>query len=276
MAPAFLLSLREGLEAALIVSVTMSVLARTRRTELLPASWLGVALAAGVSVLTALALSWIGAELEGPAEEVFEGTTMIFAAVLLTWMILWMRAQGRQIQQRLEADIRRTALAGHRRAIFAITFLAVLREGVETALFLTAASFRADAAATLFGGLGGLTASAILGWGLYKTTLRLDLRRFFQVTGFLLLLFAAGLVAQGVHEFNEVGLIPTLTGPIWDLSRVLGEETPVGSLLKPLFGYNANPSLTEAMAYVGYLVTLALALRPARPRPTGMAPAPNR
>jgi high-affinity iron transporter len=266
LAPAFLLSLREGLEAALIVSVTISVLARTRRTELLPPAWLGVALAAGLSVLTALVLGWIGAGLEGLAEQVFEGTMMIFAAVLLSWMILWMRAQGREIQQRLEVDVRRTALAGHRRAVFAITFLAVLREGVETALFLTAASFRGDAAGTLFGGLGGLAASAILGWGLYKTTLKLDLRRFFQVTGFLLLLFAAGLVAQGVHEFNEVGLIPTLTGPIWDLSRVLGEETPAGSLLKALFGYNADPSLTEAMAYVGYLVTLALALRPARPQ----------
>jgi high-affinity iron transporter len=275
VAPAFLLSLREGLEAALIVSVTMGVLVRTRRTELLPAAWLGVALAAGLSVLTALALSWIGAELEGPTEQVFEGTTMIVAAALLTWMILWMRAQGREIHQRLEADVRRTARAGHRRAVFAITFLAVLREGVETALFLTAASFRADAAGTLVGGLGGLAASAILGWGLFKTTLRLDLRRFFQVTGFLLLLFAAGLVAQGVHEFNEAGLIPTLREPIWDLSQVLGETTPAGSLLKALFGYNANPSLTEALAYVGYLVTLALALRPARPKSTGMAPAPN-
>jgi high-affinity iron transporter len=127
----------------------------------------------------------------------------------------------------------------------------------------------------LVGGLGGLAASAILGWGLFKTTLRLDLRRFFQVTGFLLLLFAAGLVAQGVHEFNEAGLIPTLREPIWDLSQVLGETTPAGSLLKALFGYNANPSLTEALAYVGYLVTLALALRPARPKSTGMAPAPN-
>lgn len=275
MAPAFLLSLREGLEAALIVSLTLSVLARTRREDLLPAAWLGVALAAALSMLTALVLGWIGAELEGVAEEIFEGTTMIVAAGLLTWMILWMRAQGRQLEQQLEANVRRAALEGHRRAVFAISFLAVLREGVETALFLTAAAFRADAAGTLIGGLGGLVASVILGWGLYTTALRLDIRRFFRLTGFLLLLFAAGLVAHGVHEFNEAGLIPALAAPVWDLSWVLGEETLAGGLLKALFGYNADPSLTEATAYVGYLVILAFALRPARPKATGMAPATN-
>lgn len=275
MAPAFLLSLREGLEAALIVSLTLSVLARTRRKDLLPAAWLGVALAAALSMLTALVLSRIGAELEGLAEEIFEGTTMILAAGLLTWMILWMRAQGRQLEQQFEANVRRAALEGHRRAVFAIAFLAVLREGVETALFLTAAAFRADAAGTLIGGLGGLVASVILGWGLYTTALRLDLRRFFRLTGLLVLLFAAGLVAHGVHEFNEAGLIPALAAPVWDLSGALGEETLAGGLLKALFGYNADPSLTEATAYVGYLVILALALRPARPKATGMAPVAN-
>lgn len=275
MAPAFLLSLREGLEAALIVSLTLSVLARTRRKDLLPAAWLGVALAAALSMLSALVLSRIGAELEGLAEEIFEGTTMILAAGLLTWMILWMRAQGRQLEQQLEANVRRAALEGHRRAVFAIAFLAVLREGVETALFLTAAAFRADAYGTLIGGLGGLVASVILGWGLYTTALRLDLRRFFRLTGLLVLLFAAGLVAHGVHEFNEAGLIPALAAPVWDLSWVLEEETLAGGLLKALFGYNADPSLTEATAYVGYLVILAFALRPARPKATGMAPVAN-
>lgn len=235
MIPAFLLSLREGLEAALIVSVTLSVLARTRRKDLLPAAWLGVALAAAVSTLTALVLSRIGAELEGLAEEVFEGVTMILAAGLLTWMILWMRAQGRQLEQQLEANVRRAALEGHRRAVFAITFLSVLREGVGTALFLTAAAFRADAAGTLIGGLGGLVASVIRGWGLYTTALRLNIRRFFRLTGLLVLLFAAGLVAHGVHEFNEAGLIPApdLTG----LGSLLGtrggdgcRRPPQGSL----------------------------------------------
>jgi high-affinity iron transporter len=269
------LALREGLEASLIVSVTLSILVRARRTELRPAAWGGVGLAAALSVLTALGLIWIGAELEGTPEEIFEGVTMILAAGLLTWMIVWMRRQGRQIQQRLEADVRRAALDGHRRAVFAVTFLAVLREGVETALFLTAAAFRADAVGTLIGGLGGLAVAVFLGWGLYSATLRLDLRRFFQVTGLLLLLFAAGLVAHGVHEFNEAGLIPALIEPVWDLSSLLGEDTVLGSLLKALFGYNANPSLTEAIAYAGYLVALAFALRPTPSAPVGVAPVPT-
>jgi high-affinity iron transporter len=275
LAAAFLLALREGVEAALIVGVTLSVLNRMQRTELRPAAWIGVGAATGVSILTALALVWVGAGLQGQAEDIFEGATMLLAAALLTWMILWMRGQGRQVQQRLEADVRQAAVQGHRRAVFAITFLAVLREGVETALFLTAAAFRADAGGTLTGGLAGLAVAALLGWGLYRATLRLNIRRFFQVTGMLLLLFAAGLVGHGVHEFIEAGLMPGVVEPIWDVSRLLGEETPVGALLKALFGYNANPSLSEALAYVGYLLAVTAALRPTTPRPGNVAPAPN-
>lgn len=275
MAAAFLLALREGVEAALIVGVTLSVLSRMRRPELRPAAWIGVGAAMGVSLLTAIALVWVGAGLQGPAEEIFEGATMLLAAILLTWMILWMRVQGRQVQQRLEADVRQAALQGHRRAVFAITFLAVLREGVETALFLTAAAFRANAAGTLTGGLAGLAVAALLGWGLYRATLRLNIRRFFQVTGLLLLLFAAGLVGHGVHEFIEAGLLPGVVEPVWDVSQLLGEETPVGAMLKALFGYNSNPSLTEALAYVGYLIAVTLIMRPGTPRPASVAPAGN-
>lgn len=265
MLAAFLVAVREGLEAALIVSLTLSVLARIRRPELRRSAWLGVALAMGVSLTAALCLRWIGAELQGVSEQVFEGVTMIFAAGLLTWMILWMSRQGRQVQQKLEAEVRSAALVGHRRAVLAITFLAVLREGVETALFLTAAAFRADTLGTVIGALGGLGVAIFLAWGLYTATLRLNVRRFFRVTGFLLLLFAAGLVAQGVHEFNEAGWVPALVDPLWDLSALLAEDSILGSLLKALFGYNAKPSLTEAIAYAGYLVVLASTLRPISP-----------
>ena len=275
VAAAFLLALREGLEAALIVGVTLSVLARMRRTELRPAAWTGVAVATLISLGAGVALYWVGLELSGRAEEIFEGVTMLLAAGLLTWMIIWMRTQGRRIQQQLEADVREAALRGHRRAVFAVTFLAVLREGVELALFLTAAAFRVDAAATLTGGVAGLAIAALLGWGLYTATLRLNVRTFFQATGWLLILFAAGLVAHGVHEFNEAGLIPALVEPVWDLSRLLPEETAIGSLLKALFGYNANPSLSEVLAYAGYLLAVTAAFRPTTLRPANVAPAPN-
>ncbi|OGT27878.1 MAG: hypothetical protein A2Z17_06785 [Gammaproteobacteria bacterium RBG_16_66_13] len=275
MIAALLLALREGLEAALIISIMFSVLARTRRADLRPAAWSGVVLAAVLSLAAAFGLAWVGAELEGFAEQVFEGVTMILAAGLLTWMIVWMRKQGQQVQAKLETDVHHAALQGHQRAIFAIAFVAVLREGIEMALFLTAAAFREDAIGTVIGGLTGLAIAGLLGWGLYTATLRLNLKGFFQVTGVLLLLVAAGLVAHAVHEFNEAGLIPGLIEPIWDVSDVLGEETLAGVLLKALFGYNANPSLTEAVAYAGYLMAVALALRPGGTRPAGIARATN-
>ncbi|HET7010682.1 MAG TPA: iron uptake transporter permease EfeU [Anaerolineales bacterium] len=275
MAAAFLLALREGLEAALVVGVAMSVLARMRRDELRSAAWAGVAVAALLSAFVGAGLTWVGAEVEGQAEEIFEGVTMLLAAGLLTWMILWMRSQGREIQRRLELDVRQAALKGHRRAVFAITFFAVLREGVETAIFLTAAAFRSDASGTLVGGLAGLATAVLLGWGLYSATLRLNIRTFFQVTGVLLLLFAAGLVGHGVHELNEAGLIPGLIDPIWDVSGVLAEDSPLGALLKALFGYNANPSLTEVLAYITYLLSVSLFVRPSRPRPADLAPVAN-
>ena len=266
MFPAFLLSLREGLEAALLVGLTIGVLTRIGRLDLRRQVWLGVALASSLSIVIALALQRIGVALEGPAEQVFEGMTMLLAAAVLTWMIFWMRTQARKMQTGLEAEVRRAAQAGTSTAVFSIAFLAVFREGVELALFLTAATFQVDVAATLYGGLLGLATAMALGYLLYGASVRLDLRAFFQVTGLLLLLFAAGLVGHAVHEFNELRWIPPLMDPIWNLSAWLREDGLVGSFLKSLFGYNADPSLSEALAYASYLIVLALAWRGAAPQ----------
>ncbi len=274
MLPAYLLALREGLEAALIIGLTLGVLVRTNRGDLRRYVWLGTALASLLSVAVAIGLLLIGVQLQGQSEQIFEGLTMVFAAGLLTWMILWMRRQARRVQEGFEADVRRAAQAGQSRAIFTLAFLAVLREGVELALFLTAATFQVNAATTLSGGLLGLGTAVLLGWIVYGTSVRLDVRAFFQVTGVLLLLFAAGLVAHGVHEFNELGWVPPILDPIWNLSSVLREDIVVGSFLKSLFGYNADPSLTEALAYTLYLVTLALAWRTAA-GPTSSLPQPQ-
>jgi high-affinity iron transporter len=130
------------------------------------------------------------------------------------------------------------------RALFLLAFLAVLREGIELALFLTAAAFAADAQQTIFGAVLGLGTAIVLGWSLFSATLRLDLGRFFLVTGALLILFAAGLVAHGVHEFNEAGWIPPLIEHVWDANFILDESSTLGQLLR-LFGYNGNPSLNE-------------------------------
>jgi len=270
MIAGYLLGLREGLEAALILGVTFGVLKRLRRSELAPAAWRGVAAAVVISVLGALILFSVGARLEGPTEDIFEGLTMLLAAGILTWMILWMGVNGRRVQLGLERDVEEAALRRQTSAIFVVTFIAVLREGVETALFLSAAAFQDAQTAVVLGGLAGIATAAVLGWGLYRATIRLSLRRFFQVTGWLLILFAAGLLAHGVHEFVEVGLLPALIDPVWDTSAVLSEASPMGILLRTLFGYNADPTLLEVIAYAAYFAAVLVgqrAMRDGKPAP---------
>ncbi|MEZ0397201.1 MAG: iron uptake transporter permease EfeU [Anaerolineales bacterium] len=261
MLPAFLLSLREGLEAALIIGIVLGALRKINRPDLKPAVWAGTGGAILVSLLAGGLLTALGLSLEGKAEEIFEGFTMLMAAGILTWMIFWMNRQGRHLRAELESGVRQAASASNRRALFGLAFLAVVREGVELALFLSAAAFAVQGGGTLAGALLGLAAAILLGWLLFTATLRLNLRRFFQVTGILLILFAAGLVAHGVHEFNEAGWIPPVIEHVWDVNPWLDENSTVGSILKALFGYNGNPSLTEALLYLGYFALIFLGLK---------------
>ncbi len=261
MLASLLLSLREGLEAALIIGILLGALKKIQRKDLASTVWWGAASAAALSLLVAVVLTSAGAAFTGKAEAIFEGVTMLLAAGVLTWMIFWMARQARNLQGELEADVRVAASQTSRMPLFGIAFLAVVREGIELALFLTAATFASDAMQTLSGAVLGLGIAAFLGWGLFTATVRLDLRRFFQVTGLLLLVFAAGLVAHGVHEFNEVGWIPAIIEHVWDINHILNEKSTLGEILKALFGYNGNPSLTEVLAYLGYFLAIGLGLR---------------
>jgi high-affinity iron transporter len=190
---------------------------------------------------------------------------MLLAAGILTWMIFWMGKQARFLKSEIEADINKAAASAGKRAVFWLAFVAVVREGIELALFITAAFFAGsqtqavslnNIVQTLAGTILGLGTAALLSWTLFATTVRLDLRKFFQVTGMLLILFAAGLVAHGVHEFNEVGWIPVIIEHVWDVNALLNEESVVGQLFQTLFGYNGNPALTEMIAYFGYIATV--------------------
>jgi len=268
MLPTYLLSLREGLEAALIIGIVLGALSKIRRSDLSAAVWLGALSAVGVSFLTAILLTSFGMSLEEEAEQIFEGITMFIAAGLLTWMIFWMSKQARFLKSELEAGVNKAAASTGKRAMFWLAFIAVVREGIELALFITAAFFAGDQSQvttniiqTLAGTILGLGTAALLGWTLFATTVRLDLRRFFQVTGFLLILFAAGLVAHGVHEFNEVGWIPSVVEHVWDVNAIVDENSLFGLLLKTLFGYNGNPSLTEMIAYFVYLAVVSVLWR---------------
>ena len=275
MLPSYLLSLREGIEAALIIGIVIGALRKIRRTDLVPALWWGVLSAAVVSALAAVLLTSFGLELEGPAEPIYEGATMLLAAGILTWMIFWMSQQARTLKSELEEGVNKAAASAGGRAIFWLAFVAVVREGVELALFLTASIFATDVLQTAVGAALGLGTAILLGWSIFAAIVRLDLRRFFQVTGFLLILFAAGLVAHGVHEFNEVGLIPSIIEHVWDLNSVVSEDSTFGLFLKALFGYNGNPSLTEVLAYLGYLLAISLSLRGTQKKAEGAAVQPQ-
>jgi high-affinity iron transporter len=267
MVAAMLLAFREGLEAALILGIVLGVLRRIGRPEQEKVVWLGAGLAALASLAAGLGLYALGVSFQGRAEQIFEGLAMLLAAGVLTWMIFWMNRKGREIEAELEEDVRRAARGEGNWALFSLAFLAVFREGIELALFLTAATFTATAAATLVGALIGLAAAVLAGWLIFATTSRLNVQMFFRVTSILLIFFAAGLVAHGVHELNEAGLIPAVVEHVWDTNPLLDESSGLGQILKALFGYNGNPSLTEVVAYFGYWSVVLLALRRGRTQP---------
>ncbi len=264
MLPSFLLALREGVEAALVIGLLIGALRKLQRRDLSASVWFGAISAAVASLLVAVGLNLAGAELEGTAEVVFEGITMLFAAGLLTWMILWMQHQSRFLRSRIEADVRqaidRPGGTPGRRALFGVAFLAVVREGIELAIFLVAAGLASNPALELTGALTGLAAAVGLGWLLFSSTRRLPLGSFFRLTNILLILFAAGMVARGVREFIEIGWIPAVVHAIYNANPILNEGSLVGQLLQALFGYHAAPALTETIAYLLYFAVLSLSV----------------
>ena len=261
MAAAALIALREGLEAALIVGIVLGYLRKIGYLEGRRPVWVGVLVAVLASLGLAFIIQLVGMELEGRAEQLFEGTTMFLAVGVLTWMIFWMRYQARLIKTSLEQDVQKAVETGTKWGLVLVAFTAVFREGVETALFLSAAAFAADSQGTLIGAALGLAAAVLIGYLIYATTVRLNIRLFFNITSVLLLLFAAGLLAHGIHEFQEAGLIPSLNEHVWDTNHVLDENSSLGQMLKAVFGYNGNPSLEEVVGYVGYWVAVLLGLR---------------
>ena len=256
MIASFFLSLREGLEAALIIGVLLGALNKMDRNQFRSSIWIGTGVAAAISVGVGIGLAALGASFEGRAEQIFEGAAMLSAAAVLTWAILWMQSQARSMSRELESNVKTAALKGSRTALISLAFLAVIREGVELAFFLAAAAMNADGVQVLLGAGIGLAAVAVLAVLLFKSLIRLKLGQFFRVTSVILVLFAAGLVAHGVHEFNEAGLIPAVVEHVWNVNPILHEDSTAGTLLKALFGYNGNPSLTEVVAYMVYFALL--------------------
>lgn len=261
MLPSFILSLREGLEAALVIGIVVGALTKAGRSELRASVWRGVVAAILFSAALAVGLDLLGTEFEGPLEKIFEGTSMFLAAGLLTWMIFWVSRQNRTLKSRLESGVSRAISTTGAPALFMLSFVAVVREGVELAIFLFAARLASDTLQTLIGAILGLAMAAILGWLLVTSSRRLNLRRFFQFSNLILMFFAAGLVAHGAREFIELGWLPVVKAPIWNLNPVLSDQSFPGQVLSALFGYNGAPSLTEALLYFTYFAILGLALQ---------------
>ena len=269
-----LIGLREGLEASLVVSILVAFLVRTGRRRELPRVWTGVGLAVALSVGVTLALILAEQALTFTAQEIFGGTLSIVAVGFVTWMIFWMRRAGRGIAGELQGGLEK-ALAMGPVAVVVMAALAVGREGLETAVFFFAAVQAAgQTAGPLVGFSVGIAVSVLLAWLIYRGALRLDLGRFFTVTGVLLVFVAAGILAYGVHDLQEAGVLPGLTTLAFDVSTTVPAESWYGTLLKGIFNFSPRTTVLEAAAWVLYVVpVLTLFLRrPRRPRP---APAPS-
>ncbi len=258
MLSSLLITLREGLEAALIIGIILAYLARTGNRRSFKPVWLGTSLAVLVSLIAGAAIYLLTEEFSGQAEEIFEGLAMFVAVGVLTWMIFWMRKQAVNIKAHLHTQIQSVLIGGSSFGLVILAFVVVVREGIETVLFLFAAT-RVAESPLLFtlGGLLGLVIAVGIGYSIYKGSSRLNLRTFFNATSVVLIVFAAGLLAYGIHEFIEAGIIPPLVEHVWDINHILPEKETFGRFLTAITGYNANPSLVEVIAYPVYL---ALAL----------------
>jgi high-affinity iron transporter len=265
---AFLVMLREGVEAAIIVAILLAYLDRIGRRSESRWIWAGTAAAIVVSLVAGIVLWNTVGGLEGDAEEFVEGAIALFAAGLLTWMIFWMGQQAQNLQGHIHSQVDTAIAAGGATTLAAIAFVAVLREGIESSLFLIATTVGTEPSSTqIIGGLLGLVAAVVIGILFYAGSSRIDIRAFFRLTGVLIILFAAGLVSKAVHEFQELGLLPTVSEHVWDLGILDPSAGTTERFLGSLFGWTPHPSLLMAVAYTAYLVpVLIVFLRMTAPR----------
>lgn len=269
-----LTGLREGVEAALIVSIILAYLAKTGNQRHFGTIWLGAGLAVVTSIVIGVVLFTTIGGFEEPAEQIFEGFAMLIAAGVVTWMLFWMRRTAANIKGELQASVDRALIEGGVIGLAFLAFTAVIREGIETALFLMGQATAAgtEALSTLVGAVVGLIIAVVIGIGLYRGARVLNLRTFFQWTGIALIFIAAGLLSHGIHEFVEAGWITVGTETAFDISGVLPHEPEagflgvVGSVLRALVGYTSTPEWITFLAWLVYVVVvLFLYTRPVRP-----------
>lgn len=255
MVTALLLTLREGFEAALISAVMLAYLKKTGNTHLFRYIWLAIASALGITVVAGVALFATTGGFEGRAEQLFAGTVMVVAALVITHV--WRRFHN--IRRATEQKTRLSLSSRHaERGIFLAAFVAVLIEGLEVVLFLLA-SVDEGAGSTVVGALAGLALAVVAGWFFYQSNRMGDAILFFYLMSAILVLLAAGLLAKGIYEFQGIGFLPIFAEHLWDLNDVpvIGETAGLGKFLRSVFGYDTDPSLLQFVAWSGYLVVAA-------------------
>lgn len=252
MIESFLIVFRESLEAALIVGIVLAFLKKNQLSNYNYLVLTSIAAAIGASLFGAYLFSLMESGFTGFAEELFEGVTMILAASFLTYMIVWLYNQ-KNAKDALHKKLMHHVDGVHRASLFFLVFFAILREGIETVLFMNAIAFSSGQVA-ITGGFAGLFAALVVGYLLFVMEVRLPIKRFFQVSGIMLIFFAAGLLAHGVHELQEAGIVPIIAEHIYDMNHIFDENSTLGQFAKGVFGYNGNPNLLELLSYVVYVL----------------------
>jgi high-affinity iron transporter len=277
----YLIGLREGLEASLVVGILLAYLVRIERRDLLRWVWAGVGLAVVLSIAFGALLTFGPSSLTFEAQEAIGGILSIFAVALITWMIFWMARVARHMRGELQAKLD-SAIATGPAAVLFVALLAVGREGLETALFLwVGAKAAGDGLAPLVGALLGLGTAIVIGWAMYRGALKVNLRVFFGWTGLLLIVIAGGVLAYGVHDLQEAGILPGLNNLAFDVSAAIPPTGVLGTLLKGVFNFSPATTWLQAIAWFAYVIpTMILFIRlvwgaappparvPATPTPT--------
>ena len=267
----FLIGLREGLEAALVVSILVAYLVRLGRRDLLRYVWLGVGIAAGVSLALGAILTLGPMGLSHTATEVIGGVLSLVAVGLITWMIFWMGKTARTLRSELEHRMDEAIAVGSS-AVITMALIAVGREGLETTLFLWAGiTSSGSTSVPVIGAVLGLAAAVILGIAFYRGAVRLNLRVFFQWTGVFLVIIAGGICAYAVGDLQEANVLPGLGHYAWDLTPILPPTSWYGATLQGIFNVPANPTVLQVIAWVVYVVPvmiLFVRMSCSRPRPS--------
>ncbi|BFV60576.1 FTR1 family protein [Kitasatospora sp. CMC57] len=274
----YLIGLREGLEASLVVCILIAYLVKSGRRDRLAPVWAGIAAAVVLSMAFGAVLQFGSSQMGFEAQEALGGSLSIVAVGLVTWMVFWMRRTARHLKAELHGRLD-AAVAMGTVALVVTAFLAVGREGLETALFIwTAVQATGDGWNPLVGAILGLLTSVVLGWLFYRGALRINLARFFTWTGAMLVVVAAGVLAYGLHDLQEAGWIPGLYDQAFDISSTIPKDSWYGTLLKGVFNFQPDPTVLQLVVWAGYLVPTLLFFHrpsvPAAPRPVPAAEVP--